>query len=56
MDGWVGEEDDDGVLLLGEEEVWEFADFDPTMNDNNMWNTGEAINVFLEKHFNREVR
>ena len=40
---------------MDNEEALDFADFDPTINNDNTWDAGEMINVFLEKHFNRVI-
>ena len=56
LQGQVEGEDNSNVVdLLDDEEALDFANFDPTINDDNMWDAGEVINAFLEKHFNRVI-
>lgn len=50
-----GEDDSNVVVLLDNEEALDFVDFNPTINDDNMWDAGEVINAFLEKHFNQVI-
>lgn len=35
--------------------LWSFPTSTPTVNEDNVWNAGEVIDAFLEKHFSRVV-
>jgi len=41
-------EEEDIVTLLEDKEVTEFCKFNLTVHDNSTWDTGEAINQYLE--------
>jgi len=49
-------EDEDAVRLLDAEEATEFANFNPTIPDDSIWEAGDVINSYLEKNFSREMK
>jgi len=50
-----GQDDEDVVEFLDEEESLELVQFDPTVPDENVWEAGEIINSFIEKHFKHTI-
>ena len=49
------DEDEDIIDLLDESEVLELVQSNPTVLEENAWEEGETINVFLEKHFRQSL-
>ena len=47
--------EDDVVQLLDQAEALEFIEFDPTVDPKDTWKPPQAIQTFLEKHFNRQL-
>ena len=47
--------EDDVVQLLDQDEALELIEFDPTVDSKDTWKPPQAIQAFLEKHFNRSL-
>jgi len=50
------EEEEDAIQLLDDQEANEFQEFGPSVSNKTMWDAGEVINTFLEKHFNHSIK
>ena len=49
------EPEEDVVQLLDQAEALELIEFDPTVDHKDTWKPPQAIQAFLEKHFNRSL-